>query len=70
MNAILSFKNLQDDDLENCPCGLELKERLNDFHSRLMSQVSLTALQEPSENEEEDKSNEKQSKFLKVYESL
>lgn len=61
MNAILGFKNLEEDDVENCPCGTDLREKLNDFHSRLMSQVSLTALQESMENEEE-KTNEKPSK--------
>lgn len=62
MNAILGFKNLEEDDTENCPCGVELREKLNAFHSRLMSQVSLTALQEPEENED-DKSKEKPSRF-------
>lgn len=49
MNAILGFKNLEDGDIENCPCGDELRERLNGFHEQLMSKVSLLALQEPQE---------------------
>ena len=57
MNAILGFKNLEDDDVENCPCGIELREKLNAFHSKLMSQVSLTALQEPLESEDEETSD-------------
>jgi len=51
MNAILGFKNLEGEDKENCPCGEELSDRLSGFHSRLMSYVSLSALQEPEESE-------------------
>ncbi|XP_050357867.1 ryanodine receptor isoform X13 [Nymphalis io] len=47
MNAILSFKHLEDDDPENCPCGEELVSRMNEFHESLMAHVSLHALQEP-----------------------
>lgn len=49
MNAILSFKNLDPDDTENCPCGQDLRERMDGFHESLMKQVSLLALQEPSD---------------------
>lgn len=49
MNAILAFKKLEEEDKENCPCGDDLRERLNKFHGSLMKQVSLTALQEPQE---------------------
>ncbi|XP_063236802.1 ryanodine receptor isoform X2 [Bacillus rossius redtenbacheri] len=52
MNAILGFKNLEDEDRENCPCGEDLSERLGGFHELLMGQVSLSALQEPAEPEE------------------
>ncbi|PSN30490.1 Ryanodine receptor [Blattella germanica] len=51
MNAILGFKNLEEDDKENCPCGEELSQQLLDFHGQLMSKVSLTALEEPEESE-------------------
>ncbi|KAJ8867413.1 hypothetical protein PR048_031214 [Dryococelus australis] len=51
MNAILGFKNLEEEERENCPCGEDLSERLNGFHGQLMNQVSLTALQEPVELE-------------------
>lgn len=46
MNAILSFKNLDEEDPENWPCGEELIGKMNEFHSELMSYVSLNALQE------------------------
>lgn len=48
MNAILSFKNIEEEDKENLLCKDELRERLNAVHERLMRQVSLVALQEPS----------------------
>ena len=46
MNAILSFKNMEEDDPDNCPCGEDLIVKMNDFHSNLMSYVSLHALEE------------------------
>lgn len=49
MNAILSFKNLEDDDPDNIPCGEELITKMNEFHSTLMSYVSLHALQEAAD---------------------
>jgi hypothetical protein len=51
MNAILGFKNLEGEEKENCPCGEELSEQLAKFHEKLMSYVSLSALQEPEEPE-------------------
>ncbi|KAG8317291.1 Ryanodine receptor 2 [Homalodisca vitripennis] len=51
MNAILGFKNLEEDDTENCPCGNDLRESLNGFHEKLMKHVSLVALQEPAAEE-------------------
>lgn len=51
MNAILGFKNLEEDDKENCPIGEELCERMNIFHDQLMSQVSLKALLAPETEE-------------------
>lgn len=54
MNAILSFKNMDfEEDPENIPCGEDLTTRMNDFHSNLMSYVSLTALQVAAEAEGE-----------------
>lgn len=51
MNAILGFKNMEEEDKENCPIGDELCERLNIFHDRLMQHVSLKALLAPPEEE-------------------
>lgn len=52
MNAILGFKNLEEEEKENCPCGEELRDQLNSFHERLMSHVSLNALRDAEEAEE------------------
>lgn len=51
MNAILSFKDLEPDDVENCPCGVDLKDSFLAFHEHLLGKVSLMALQEPEESE-------------------
>lgn len=65
MNAILSFKDLDPDDIENCPCGVELKDSFLDFHDKLLGKVSLTALQEP-ETDDAD-AEEKPSTLTKLY---
>lgn len=49
MNAILTFKGYDMEDVENYPCGVELIDKLTLFHNRLMTKVSLNALQEPEE---------------------
>lgn len=45
------FKNLTEEDRDNCPIGEDLCERLNEFHERLMGHVSLKALLAPPEEE-------------------
>lgn len=49
MNAILSFKNFEEEEKENLLCREDLRDRLNEVHEKLMRQVSLVALQEPTE---------------------
>ncbi|XP_017777975.1 PREDICTED: ryanodine receptor [Nicrophorus vespilloides] len=51
MKAILGFKNLEEDDKENCPIGEDLCGKMNDFHEKLMHHVSLKALEAPPEDE-------------------
>ncbi|KAG5899237.1 hypothetical protein JTB14_035422 [Gonioctena quinquepunctata] len=51
MNAILCFKNLEEEDKDNCPLGEDLCERMNNFHDKLMIHVSLQALLAPQEDE-------------------
>nr|CAD7437731.1 unnamed protein product [Timema bartmani] len=67
MNAILSFKNLEEEEKENCPCGEDLSERLNGFHGQLMDQVSLIALQEPEESDEMAIEVVKPGAFKRLY---
>ncbi|KAF2882575.1 hypothetical protein ILUMI_23592 [Ignelater luminosus] len=64
MKAILGFKNLEEEEKENCPIGEELCERLNEFHDNLMGQVSLNALQVPEGDIEE---TSKPGTFTKFY---
>lgn len=45
------FKNLEEEDKENCPIGEELCERMNIFNDKLMQHVSLKALLAPPEEE-------------------
>lgn len=66
MNAILSFKDLEPDDVENCPCGLELKDSFLEFHDQLLGKVSLTALQEP-EDADANAADAKPSALKKFY---
>lgn len=66
MNAILSFKDLDLDDIENCPCGIELRDSFLAFHELLLKKVSLTALQEPEEPETEEE-EVKPSALAKLY---
>ncbi|XP_030749975.1 ryanodine receptor isoform X1 [Sitophilus oryzae] len=60
MNAILckfkeqAFKNLEEEDKDNCPLGDDLCERMNGFHDQLMSHVSLQALAAPQDEENSD----------------
>lgn len=65
MNAILSFKNMEEDE-ENSPCGGDLREKLNEFHDQLMGKVSLNALIEPDQGEG-DLVTEKQGTMKKLY---
>lgn len=65
MNAILSFKDLEADDIENCPCGVELKDGFLSFHEKFLAKVSMTVLQEPEPEEPEEEV--KPSTFAKFY---
>jgi len=46
MKCILSFKNADDIDEENKPCGEELIAGLTEVHQMLMEKVSLSALED------------------------
>lgn len=45
---------MEDEEKENCPLGEDLCERMNVFHGRLMTHVSLQALLAPEEEENPD----------------
>lgn len=51
MNAILCFKNAEDDEENMSQIGKDLRDRMNEFHDQLMVKVSLNALQESAEEE-------------------
>lgn len=51
MNAILGFREMDPEDVENCPCGTDLRDGFLKFHEKLLGKVSLNALQEPEEAE-------------------
>uniref|UniRef100_A0A182TIU4 Ryanodine receptor 3, brain n=1 Tax=Anopheles melas TaxID=34690 RepID=A0A182TIU4_9DIPT len=67
MNAILGYKNLEEDDLENASCGPELRGRLIEFHEKLMGKVSLNALQEPEEPEADKLEEGRPGALKKLY---
>ncbi|XP_057319088.1 ryanodine receptor isoform X9 [Microplitis mediator] len=67
MNAILSFKNLEDDDPDNIPCGEELIAKMNEFHGKLMSYVSLQAIEESSDAANESAEPPKPEGWKKVF---
>ncbi|XP_076313816.1 ryanodine receptor-like isoform X3 [Tachypleus tridentatus] len=60
MRAILSFKNLEEDQADQCPCRENLRENLKNFHKSMMKKAMLCIA---SEEEEENKetSNEVES---------
>ena len=66
MNAILSFKNMEEDDPDNCPCGEDLIVKMRDFHDNLMKYVSLHALQEAEDAGEADADSDKPGPIKKL----
>lgn len=53
-HLLTGFKNMEEEDKENCPIGEDLCERLSNFHEKLMQHVSLKALLAPPEDENPD----------------
>ena len=41
MNAILGFKNFSEEELEDAPCGTDLRAKLLDFHGHLMERAKI-----------------------------
>lgn len=55
MNAILSFKNLEEELSDNCPCKEELREALRSFHDNM---IGKTVEKRKEEEKEEEKPQE------------
>ncbi|XP_037033206.1 ryanodine receptor isoform X4 [Bradysia coprophila] len=66
MNAILGFKDMDSTDVENCPCGVDLRDNFMTFHEQFLSKISLNALEEP-EPEEEVEEVPQPGPFTKFY---
>ncbi|XP_050722291.1 ryanodine receptor-like isoform X2 [Eriocheir sinensis] len=69
MNAILGFKNLTDEELEETPCGEDLRIKLSEFHGALMCKAKIPGgSEEEGEAEETPPPSSKgvMSKFLAV----
>jgi len=41
MNTILGFKNLSEEELEDNPCPIPLREKMTEFHDELMKVMSI-----------------------------
>ncbi|XP_076069948.1 ryanodine receptor isoform X2 [Oratosquilla oratoria] len=60
MNAILGFKNLTEEEMENCPCNEELRDKLAKFHGNLMVRAKIPGhKEEDGEGEEAPKEDTK-----------
>lgn len=46
MNTILGFKNLSEEDLEDNPCPVSLRDKLSEFHDSIMQVMAISSLEE------------------------
>ena len=60
MNTILGFKSLSEEDLEDNPCPVPLRDKMIEFHDSLMQVMAISSLEE-EDVEIEPKSNERPS---------
>lgn len=54
MNTILGFKNLEDEELEDHACSVNLREKMLEFHAGLMTVISIDSLEEEEHIETEE----------------
>uniref|UniRef100_T1J5U5 B30.2/SPRY domain-containing protein n=1 Tax=Strigamia maritima TaxID=126957 RepID=T1J5U5_STRMM len=54
MMCIMNFKNLEDDSGDACPCNDDIRDKLNDYHSELMSKVSVNTNEDSNEKPKEE----------------
>lgn len=55
MKAILSFKDLEDDQLDQCPCNENIQELLRAFHYTVMRKAKINVEKGLQFNEEKEK---------------
>lgn len=60
MNTILGFKKLEEEELEDHPCSVPLRDKMSEFHEELMKVMSISSLEE-EDVEIEPKSDERPS---------
>jgi len=46
MKSILSFKDLDEENADSCPCGEDLREKLFGLHDRLMDRIKIVTEEE------------------------
>ncbi|XP_069170443.1 ryanodine receptor [Procambarus clarkii] len=69
MNAILGFKNLSEEELEETPCGEDLRKQMQDFHDKLMAKTKIPGGKEQDTDSEETTTADStgvMSKFLGI----
>lgn len=64
MNAILGFKNLSDEELEETPCGEDLRVKLSEYHDMLMCKAKIPG---GSEEEGEGEVSCYQGYYITIY---
>lgn len=67
MDAILCFKNSEEDEENNSQIGKDLRDRMNEFHEQLMTKVSLNALQEAAEEDTSQTDTKGKGPLSKLY---
>lgn len=58
MRAILCFKNLEEENADQCSCGEDLRETLTNFHDELVARIKAVCSSEEKEGGEEEKAEE------------
>lgn len=70
MNAILGFKNMPEEERENCPCNEELAQILSGFHSHFIENTRYKAPEEVEVPEESAKEEAKPGLFSKMMNTI
>lgn len=70
MNAILGFKNLPEEERENCPCNEELAQILGGFHSHFIDNIRYMAPEDLEVPEETVKDEAKPGLFNRMMNTI